>query len=1044
MRTTRVVVAVLVCALCASVSATGASEGIAKELYQAMEWRLVGPFRGGRVTAVTGVPSQPHTFYMGATGGGVWKTINAGHTWVNVSDGFFSTASIGAIAVSLSDPNVVYVGTGESPIRGVTTSHGDGVYKSTDAGKTWSHLGLEATRQISSLRVHPTDPDILYVAAQGNPWGANPERGVYRSKDGGSSWQKVLEVDADSGAADLSMDPNNPRILYAAMWEHRRQPWFVRSGGPGSGLYKTTDGGDTWGKLENGLPKLMGKIGISVSGADSERIYAIVEAEEGGLYRSDDAGESWRRLNSTRVIQARAWYYTHIVADTVDENTVWVLNVPLLKSIDGGKSFEAVKTPHGDHHDHWIHPEDPRIMINGNDGGATITLDGGDTWSTQMNQPTAQLYRVAADRRFPYYIYGGQQDSSTLAIASRSARGGIGRESWYPVGGGESAHIAFDPDNPRLIYATSINATIDEYDAETGAVRSIRPYPEYVFGRDARDQKYRTNWNAPVVVSPHDSRVLYYGTQKLLRSADRGLSWQEISDDLTRDDESKQGPGGGPITNEQAGAEFYNTILYIVESSHEPGVIWVGSDDGLVHLTRDGGESWADVTPKDAGEAHINSIEVSPHDPATAWIAVTGYKMNDFTPKIYRTRDYGQSWGRLTEGLPADTFVRTVREDPDRQGLLYAGTETGIFVSFDDGEGWQPLQLNLPEVPVTDLTIRDRDLIAATQGRGFWILDDLTPLHQMTDELAVAGVHLFTPRDAHRLPASSGRNLPHTGANPPAGAVFHYILKDTPKTPIQLEILDAGGGVIRTFSSEERERDRCAWENTEPRNRKPVQLLEVKPGMNRWIWDLRREPLFCISDLRLFRGWQGARVVPGSYTARLSAGREVRTADFEVLSDPRREARPEDFAELDRHLREVTALFNRLTASVDSARRARAQIEERLELIADHATAAELRESAADLIRRITAWEEEVVQPRHETFDDDINWPNMLDVQIGFLLSDADESDVPVTEGAKLRRADVEARLDQLAAQLETLRDEGIRALNAGLAELDVPVVYLP
>ena len=1045
MATKSVVAALLLSALNGLVSgAPLQAEGVPEELYQAMEWRLVGPYRGGRVTAVTGVPSRPHTFYMGATGGGVWKTENAGHTWTNISDGHFNTASIGAVAVSESDPNVVYVGTGESPIRGVTTSHGDGVYKSTDAGKTWTHLGLEATRQIAKVQVHPGDPDIVYVAAQGNPWGPNPERGVYRSKDGGASWQLVLGIDEDTGAVDLSMDPTNPRILYAATWEHRRRPWFIQSGGPGSGLYKTVDAGDTWTRLEDGLPELMGKIGVAVSAADPERVYAIVEAEAGGLYRSDDAGASWRRLNTTRVIQARAWYYNHIAADTVDENTVWVLNVPLMKSIDGGKTFEAVKTPHGDHHDHWIHPENSRIMINGNDGGATVTLDGGETWSTLDNQPTAQFYRVTTDRRFPYRIYGGQQDNSTVAIASRSLRGGIGRESWYPVGGGESAHIAFDPDDPRLIYATSINATIDEYDVETGVARSIRPYPEYVFGRDARDHKYRTNWNAPVAVSPHDPSVLYYGTQMLLKSTDRGRSWWPISGDLTRDEEDKQRKSGGPITNEQAGAELYNTIFYVVESSHEAGILWVGSDDGLVHLTRDGGESWENVTPEGAGEAHVNSIEVSPHDPATAWISIAGYKMNDFTPKIYKTEDYGKSWTKRTGGLPGDTFVRAVREDPDRPGLVYAGTETGVFVSFDDGGLWQPLQLNLPEVAITDLAIRDQDLVAATQGRGFWVLDDLTPLHQMAAELAGEDVHLFTPRDAYRLGSGGGGAPPHTGKNPPAGAVIYYTLKDKPEAPIILEILDASDRVVRSFSSEEREQGRCAWENTEPRNRKPIKSLAVKPGMNRWIWDLRREQLHCIADVRLFRGWRGARILPGSYTARLTAGDVVQTATFDVLPDPRHTVPADDFAELDRHLAAVTALFNRMMAGVDWVRRARSQIEERLGLATAHAASAELESAARPLIERLTAWEEAVVQPRHETFDDDINWPNMLDVQTSFLISDADEADAPMTEGAKLRLADVKARWAELTEELEAIRGEGIRAFNARLTELDVPVVYVP
>ncbi len=1063
--TTKSVVAVLLLPTLWGLSAPAVpAAAVSEELYQAMEWRLVGPYRGGRVTAVTGVPSRPHTYYMGATGGGVWKTENAGHTWDNVSDGFFNTTSIGAVAVSLSDPNVVYVGTGESPIRGVTTSHGDGVYKSTDAGKTWSHIGLEATRQISKVRVHPTNPDVVYVAAQGNPWGANPERGVYRSKDGGASWQLVLAIGEDTGAADVAMDPSNPRILYAAMWDHRRRPWFVRSGGEGSGLHKTVDGGDTWIRLESGLPELMGKIGVAVSATDPERVYAIVEAEEGGLYRSDDAGESWRRLNSTRVIQARSWYYHHVVADPVDENTVWVLNVPLMKSIDGGKTFEAVKAPHGDHQDLWIHPENHRIMINGNDGGATVTFDGGDTWSTLMNQPTAQIYRVSTDRRFPYYIYGGQQDNSTLAIASRSGRGGIGRESWHPVGGGESAHIAFDPDHPRLVYATSINATVDEYDSETGAVRSIRPYPEYVFGRDAEDHKYRANWNAPVAVSAHDPSVLYYGTQVLLESTDRGHSWREISGDLTRDEQDKQGLGGGPITNEQAGAEFYNTIFTITPSPHEPGVIWVGSDDGLVHLTRDGGESWANVTPEDADgaripEGHVNSIEISPHDPATAWVAVAGYKMNDFTPRVYLTRDYGESWTKRVSGLPEDTFVRAVREDPDRRGLLYAGTETGVFVSFDAGLGWQSLQLDLPEVAVTDLAIRDQDLIAATQGRGFWVLDDLTPLHQIAeaqhfDSVGMADVeaHLFQPRFAYRLGGGGGRS-PHTGKNPPAGAVVYYYLKQAPENAIKLEILDAGDTVVRIFSSAEREQDRCADENTEPHKRKPIKLPGAEPGMNRWVWDLRREQLHCVAGVRLFRGWRGARVMPGSYSVRLTVGEEIRTAAFEVLPDPRREVPAGVFAELDRHLVEVTELFNAIMVRVDWVRRARSQIEDRFDLAVGKTTArpslgepaaGELRDLARSLIDRITAWEEAVVQPRHETYDDDINWPNMLDVQTAFLISDADGADAPPSAGAKVRLRDLKQRWIDLRARFDAIRGDGIRAFNDLLVALDVPVVYVP
>ncbi|MCP3959446.1 MAG: glycosyl hydrolase [bacterium] len=1030
------------------------ADEIPEELYKAMEWRLVGPYRGGRVTAVAGVPSRPHTFYMGAAGGGVWKTENAGHTWENVSDGFFNTGTIGAVAVAISDPNVVYAGTGEAPIRGVTTSHGDGVYKSTDAGETWTHLGLEATRQISKIRVHPTDPDVVWVAAQGNPWGANPERGVYKSNDGGATWKLVLEVDENTGAADLSLDATNPRVLYAAMWDHRRSPWFVRSGGPGSGLYKSTDGGDSWTKLEKGLPELVGKIGVSVSPADSRRVYAIVEAEEGGLYRSEDAGESWQRVNSTRVIQARSWYYHHVAADTEDENTVWVMNVPLMKSIDGGKTFETVSAPHGDHHDLWIHPEDHDVMINGNDGGATVTLDGGETWSSIDNQPTAQFYRVSVDNRFPYYLYGGQQDNSTMAIASRSVRGGIGRESWYPVGGGESAHIAFDPDDPRLIYATSINATVDEYDVATGAVRSIRPYPEYVFGRDARDHKYRTNWNAPVAVSPHDPEVLYYGTQVLLRSSDRGRTWEELSGDLTRDEEDKQGQGGGPITNEQAGAEFYNTLFYVAPSPHEPDTIWVGSDDGLLHVTRDGGNGWTNVTPEDAGEAHVNSIEISPHDPAAAYVAFAGYKMNDFTPRIYATANHGASWRKITAGLPEDTFARAVREDPDRRGLLYAGTETGVFVSFDDGALWQSLQLELPEVPITDLKVHDQDLIAATQGRGFWILDDLTPLHQIVDELADAEAHLFTPRDTYRLDGGEGFGgpPPFTGKNPPSGAVIHYTLKQERgegAEPIKLEILDAVEKVIRTYASEETEADHCARDNTEPRNRKPIEVLATEAGMNRWVWDLRREQLRCVADVRLFDGWRGSRVVPGTYMARLTVDDHVSTRDFRVLADPRVETSVDDFAELDRYLLDVTNLFEEMMSGLDDLRTARARIAERVEMldglsdVEGHSDVDSHRETARDLIGRIDDWEGQVVQPRHETYDDDINWPNMLDVQTRFLISDADGAGAPLAEGSRSRLRDVKAMWQELRWELQAILEDGVGPFNEELQRLGLPIVYV-
>ncbi|MEM9759896.1 MAG: glycosyl hydrolase, partial [Pseudomonadota bacterium] len=704
-----------------------AGAAVSPELLDGLEYRLVGPWRGGRVTAVTGVADSPHLFYMGAAGGGVWKTVNAGGSWENISDGQIPVGTIGAIAVAPSDPNVIYVGTGEAPIRGVTTSQGEGLWKSTDAGRTFTFMGLARAGQIAKIEVHPTDPDTAWVAVQGQIWTPNTERGVYRTRDGGRSWAQVLRVNADTGATDLSLDPTNPRILYAAMWHHGRKPWFIKSGGEGSGIYKSTDGGDSWEQLSGGLPEQVGKVGIDVAASKPSRIYALIEAGpgEGGLWRSDDYGETWAHINAHRVLHTRAWYYIHITADPTNADTVWVMNVPLMKSIDGGETFSKIDMPHGDHHDHWINPQDSRIMINANDGGATVTLDGGESWSSIHNQPTAQFYRLITDEQTPWRLYGGQQDNSTVSIAAWTWDGSIGRGDYHAVGGGESAHIAFDPKDPQLIYATTINGTLTEFNEATQKKRFVVPYPERVYGEDSMNLKYRSNWNAPVITSPHDPSVIYYGTQYLLKSVDRGMSWEEVSPDLTRNNPAHLGRNGGPFTPENVGAEFYHTIFYISESEKAEGTIWVGADDGLLNLTRDGGRNWTDVSPPHEGEAMVNAIELSPHAEGTALVAMTGYKFADFAPYIYRTRDHGESWERIDTGLPADAFVRVVREDPVVPGLLYAGTEKGLFVSWNDGAEWQSLDLNLPTVPVTDLRVREDALAVATQGRAFWVLDDL-------------------------------------------------------------------------------------------------------------------------------------------------------------------------------------------------------------------------------------------------------------------------------------------------------------------------------
>ncbi|RMD86519.1 MAG: glycosyl hydrolase [Calditrichaeota bacterium] len=774
-------------------------------LYKAMEWRNIGPYRGGRSVAVAGHPDQPYTFYFGATGGGVWKTEDGGLTWFNISDSLFQTGSVGAIAVAESDPNVIYVGMGEACIRG-NVSPGDGVYKSEDGGKTWKHLGLAETQTIARIRIHPENPDLVYVAALGHVFGPNPERGVFRSKDGGKTWEKVLYKNDRTGAIDLAMDPNNPRVLYAALWEAYRTPWSLNSGGPGSGLYKSTDGGDTWEELTDnkGMPKgIKGRIGVTVSPAQPDRVWAIIEAEHGGVFRSDDGGKTWRRLNGDRNLRQRAWYYSHIFADPKDPETVYVLNVRFHKSTDGGKTFTTtIRVPHGDNHDLWIDPNNPLRMISGNDGGAIVTYNGGKSW-TEEDFPTAQFYHVTVDNQFPYRVYGAQQDNSTISIPSRTSSFGIGREHWYSVGGGESGYVAVRPDDPNIVYAGSYDGYLTRYDHRTRQAQNIQVWPENPMGAGAAELKYRFQWTFPIVISPHDPNVLYVAGNHVFKSTDEGMSWEVISPDLTRNDKSKQQPSGGPITKDNTSVEYYCTIFALAESPLKEGLIWAGSDDGLIHVTRDGGKHWNNVTPKNLPEwSLISIIEPSPHDPGTAYVAATRYKLDDFKPYIFKTSDYGKSWKLITRGIPEDEYTRVVREDPHRRGLLYAGTERGVYVSFDDGEHWQSLQLNLPHVPIHDMVIhpREKDLVVATHGRSFWILDDLTPLYQISDEVAQSDVYLFDIRPTYRMRGFRFRRRGlSVGQNPPNGVVIYYTFKEKPDQEVTLEILDASGKLVKKF-----------------------------------------------------------------------------------------------------------------------------------------------------------------------------------------------------------------------------------------------------
>lgn len=781
-----------------------AEEKYDKSLFRAMMWRCIGPFRGGRATCVTGVPGEPNTFYHGTAGGGVWKTKDAGLNWKPISDGFFKTGSVGDIAVSECDPNIIYVGMGGSAIRS-NVSFGNGVYKSTDAGKTWRHTGLEKTSQIARVRIHPTNPDLVYVAALGRPYGLNKERGVFRSKDGGKTWEKIIYRDDKTGAIDLILDPSNPRIIFAALYEVYRTPYSLYSGGPGSGLFKSTDGGDTWKEItrNKGLPKgLLGKIGVTVSRAKPNRVWAIIEAKgDSGLFRSDDGGKTWIKTNGETKITLRPWYYCRVYADPKDPNTVYITNVQFHRSIDGGKTFTSIRVPHGDNQDLWIDPNNPKRMINANDGGACITFNGGLTWSPIDNQPTAQFYHVITDNQFPYWVYGAQQDNSTVRIPSRTSWYGIAKRDWHSVGGGESGHIAPRHDNPDIVFAGSYGHEITRWDYKTRQVRLINPWPDNPVGSAVANMKYRFQWTAPVVCSRFNSNVLYYAGNVLFKTKNEGQSWEIISPDLTTNNKKRQQSSGGPITPDNTTAEYHCTIFALSESFHDPNILWAGSDDGLVHITKDGGKNWENITPKEMPKwGLISLIEPSPFDPATAYIAVDCHRLDDFKPYIFKTADYGKSWRKIVNGIPNNTFVRAVREDPKRRGLLYAGTETGVFVSFDNGAHWQSIQLDLPVVPIHDLVVKEDDLIIATHGRSFWILDDLTPLHQTTEEVAKADFFLFKPRNAYRLaPGRSGRERFNVGKNAPRGSLIYYYFKNKPKHEVFLEFIDAEGKLIKKF-----------------------------------------------------------------------------------------------------------------------------------------------------------------------------------------------------------------------------------------------------
>jgi photosystem II stability/assembly factor-like uncharacterized protein len=1056
-------------------------------LLASMQWRLVGPHRGGRVVAVAGHPTEATTFYFGACAGGVWKTMDGGTYWENVSDGFFETAAVGALAVAPSDPNVIYAGTGEACIRG-NVSHGDGVYRSTNGGRTWANRGLRDTRHIGRVRVHPTDPDLVYVAALGHAWGPNRQRGVFRSRDGGASWEQVLFKSDGAGAVDLSMDPQNPRILYAAVWQAQRTPWGMTSGGPDSSLWTSTDGGDTWTDISRnpGLPRgVLGRIGVAVSPADGRRVYAVVEADDGALFRSDDGGATWQRGSTEPGLRGRPWYYMHVFADPRDVDTVWVADYSLWKSLDGGKTFGEVATPHGDNHDLWIDQTNPQRMIEGNDGGACVSFNGGQSWSSIYNQPTAQFYHVCADDQRPYRIYGSQQDNWAISLPSQSHRGAITTIDQVQPGGGESGYIAVKPGDPNVVVGGSIGTgpgmgRLIHYDHRSGQERVISVWPEqYGMGIPPAEHRYRFQWTFPVFYSRWDSRELWVAGNRIFRSTDEGHTWETVSEDLTRNDVTKLGLSGGPITRDNTGAEVYCTIFALAESHRERDVLWAGTDDGLVHLSRDRSKSWQRVTPPELPEwALVSVLEPSPHDAATCYVAATAYKLDDTRPYLFKTNDYGRTWTRITEGLPDGEFTRVIREDPNRRGLLYAGTESGVWVSLDDGGAWQRLRSNLPVAPIHDLIVKDTDLVVATHGRAFWILDDLTPLHQMAAAIPDGDAHLFAPRSTirwraykgHGMKPGPGREVAYrmagsvgyayrqvesptgekkerpldAGDNPPNGVVVHYWLKEAPAGDVTLTFLGADGREIRTFTSR---RDASSpdgasaatspgatgGEEPGPQEAPPEPVGDDEPrptkhaGANRFVWNLRGRDATKLPDNKGRGGTLEAlaapRVPPGAYEVRLSVNDGTLTQPIEVVKDPRVQATDDDLREQYAWAAKSHDLLTRVHDAVLTLRDVRAQAE----VWSVRAQAPRIKDAARAIVRTLSSIEGELIQVRA---DDPRMFPSKLNSRIATIVGLIEYSDAAPTQALRELYESLALQIGVELAELDRCLTADVAAFN--------------
>ncbi|OZV70746.1 VPS10 domain-containing protein [Winogradskyella aurantia] len=994
------------------------SQNFTESDYGGLEYRLIGPFRGGRSAAVTGVPDQPNLFYFGATGGGIWKTTNGGRIWENISDGFFG-GSIGAISVSKSDPNVIYVGGGEKTVRG-NVSSGYGVWKSVDAGKTWTASGLSTSRHIPRIAIHPTNHNIVYAGVMGNIYKPTEERGVYKSTDGGKTWRKTLFSNEHSGVVDLTMDPTNPRILYASTWRVQRTPYSLSSGGEGSALWKSTDSGETWTEISRheGFPEgILGIIGVTVSPINNERLWAMVENKDnGGLYRSDDGGETWSLANSERKLRQRAWYYTRVYADTKDINTVYVLNVSYHKSTDGGKTFGNYRAPHGDHHDLWIAPEDPNRMIIGDDGGAQITYDGGETWSTYYNQPTSQFYRVTTDNAFPYRIYAAQQDNSTIRIAHRTDGYSISEDDWEPTAGGESAHIAVDPENNDIVYGGSYGGYLTRVNHERGTTRAINVWPDNPMGAGAEAMKYRFQWNFPIIFSKHNPNKLYTFSQHVHVTENEGQSWKVISPDLTTNDPEKQKSSGGPITQDNTAVEYYCTIFAAQESPLKEGLLWVGSDDGLIHVTKDGGKTWEDVTPKGMPKwMMINSVEPSAFDEGTCYVAGTKYKTGDFAPYLYKTTDYGKTWKQITNGINEEHFTRVVREDPKKKGLLYAGTETGMYISFNDGKDWKPFQLNLPIVPITDLTIKDNNLIVATQGRSLWIIDDLSVINQLFDA-DLDKNYLFKPKDSYRMSGGSRKGSLTSGTNHPNGVITYFNLKDyNEDDKVALTYFDKKGDTIKTFSTSDKK-----------------NKLTVKNGPNQFIWNMTYDGAERLPGMILWAAsLEGPKAVPGRYKVSLNVNGDEQNQTFTIVPDPRAESSVEDMEKQFDFITDVNSTVDKAHKSIKNIRSINEQLGAFQKQYKDNEDVKDLLEKAKTLEEQLSNIEKALYQTKNRSNQDPLNFPIKLTDKLGGLNALTSRGDFPPTDQAIEVKNELTGKINKELDVFNALLSNEIKAFNA-------------